>query len=110
MVETDVKWCTYGAWGKKLPTFIGKLEEQQGNTGKIRYSEGQMYPLEYWDMDYVTVHQSLEEAVLFMVEHNGNDSVYGIRDGLHFPSDMKDIDWDVLRIKELEIYKNKTEK
>lgn len=107
-METEIKkWCTYGSWGKKLPSFIGKLESQWGNSGKIRYNENQMYPLEYWDMNYVTVFDSLEEAILFMVENNSNESVLKIKEWLHFPSDTKNVDWDALHKKEIEKHKIK---
>jgi hypothetical protein len=106
-METDVKWCTYGAWGKEYPRFIGKLEECDGKTGKIRYTENQMYRLEYWDMDYVAVHESLEDAILYMIKNGSDNTVYSIKDGLHFPSDTKNIDWDALRKKELKIHKEK---
>jgi hypothetical protein len=106
-VETEVKWCTYGAWGKKLPTFIGQLVEQHGNTGRIRYAEKQMYPLEYWDMDYVVMHESLEDAIIYMITHNTDESVPQIKDYLPFETDGKKIDWDELRKIELEIYNKK---
>lgn len=104
-METKVKkWCTYGAWGKKMPTFIGKLESRNGNSGKIRYTENQMYPLEYWDMDYVMVFDCIEDAILYMVKQNSEESVLKIKEWLHFPSDTKNLDWDALRKKELEVY------
>ena len=106
-METEVKWCTYGAFGKEFPTFIGQLVEQQGNTGKIRYAEKQMYALEYWDMDYVAVHESLEDAIIYMITHNSDESVLQIRDYLSFERGKKNVDWDELRKTELEIYKNK---
>jgi hypothetical protein len=106
-VETEVKWCTYGAFGKGIPTFIGQLVEQQGNSGKIRYAEKQMYPLEYWDMDYVAVHESLEDAIIYMITHNSDESVLQIRDYLSFETGKRDVDWDELRKTELEIYNNK---
>jgi len=106
-VETEVKWCTYGAFGKEFPTFIGQLVEQQGNTGKIRYAEKQMYALEYWDMDYVAVHESLEDAIIYMITHNSDESVLQIRDYLSFETGKKNVDWDELRKTELETYNNK---
>jgi len=99
-METQVKWCTYGAWGKEMPTFIGKLEEQSGNTGKIRYTERQMYPLEYWNMDFVMVFDCIEDAILYMIRHNTEESVNSIKEWLNFPTDMKNVDWDKLRKKE----------
>lgn len=92
------KWCTYGAWGKKLPSFIGQLVEQQGNTGKIRYAARQMYSLEWWDMDYVEVHESLEDAVLYMLKYGTEKFLSTIRDNLSFPSD--EVNWDKLYINE----------
>lgn len=107
-METDVKWCTYGAWGKKNPSFIGQIVEQQGNTGKIRYAEKQMYPLEYWDMDYVMVHESLEAAIIYMTTNNIDESVLQIKECLPFETAKKDVDWDELRKIELKKYEHKT--
>ena len=109
-METAVmpKWCTYGAWGKEIPTFIGKLERMEGTLGVIRYSENQMYALEYWDMDYVKVFNTVEETILYMIQNNNENSIHKIKECLHFPSDTKNIDWDALRKRELEYYKVKT--
>jgi len=109
-METDVKWCTYSAWGKEMPSFIGQLVEQHGNTGKIRYAEKQMYPLEYWDMNYVTIHESLEDAIIYLITHNSTESVFNLKENLSFETGKKDVDWDALRKTELEIYKNKIKK
>ncbi len=67
------KWCTYGAWGRQLPSFIGKLVQQDGNSGKIQYAERQLYPCEFWDMRYVTVFDTLEEAILYFAANNCYD-------------------------------------
>jgi len=108
-VETEVKkWCTYGAWGKELPSFIGFLEKQQGNTGTIRYAQRQMYPLEYWDMNYVVVHESLEDAIIYMIANNSDEYIYNLKEHLTLIFDAaKELDWDVLRKTELEIYNKK---
>jgi len=106
-VETEVKWCTYGSWGKEMPSFVGQVVEQQGNSGKIRYAEKQHYPLEWWDMDYVVVHESLEDAIIYMVTHNSEESVLQMKNYLSFETGKKDVDWDGLRKTELEIYNNK---
>lgn len=106
-METEVKWCTYGAWGKEIPTFIGQLVKQQGTSGQIRYAEKQMYPLEWWDMDYVMVHESLENAILFLIKNNSEESVPLIKECLSFETGKKDINWNELREIEIEIYKDK---
>ena len=99
-METDVKWCTYGAFGKEYPLHIGLLEKQQANTGAIRYAEKQMYPLEYWDMDYVVVHESLEEAILFLIKNNPEESIYTVREYLPFKTAKQNIDWNKLNLKD----------
>jgi hypothetical protein len=81
-----------------MPSFIGQLVEHQGKGGKIRYSARQMYSLEWWDMDYVEIHESLEAAVLYMLKHSGEKFLSTIRENLSFPSD--EVDWDKLYINE----------
>jgi len=95
-METEIvaKWCTYGAFHRDYPLHVGLLEEQRGNTGKIRYAEKQMYPLEYWDMDYVMVHDSLEDAIRFLIKNNPDESVNTVRDYLPFETEKGKIDWN----------------
>lgn len=95
-METEVKWCTYSAFGKTLPRSIGQLVKQEGNTGKIKYAENQMYSLEYWDMSYVAVFDTIEEAIIYMITNNHDESVRNIREWLAFRTTMNEIDWDEL--------------
>ena len=97
-METVNKWCTYGAFHRDYPLHVGFLEEQQGNTGKIRYAEKQMYPLEYWDMNYVVVHESLEDAIMFLIENNPDESIYTVKEYLPFRTAKQEIDWDKLKM------------
>jgi len=90
------KWCTYGPWGKKMPSFIGQLVEQTGNTGKIRYAERQMYPLEYWDMDYVEVFETIEDAIKFMLKNGTDRYLSEIKECFNFPS--TNVDWDKINL------------
>ena len=101
------KWCTYGSWGKEMPTFIGKLEKQEGNIGYVRYTERQMYPVEAWDMDYVKVFDSIEDAILYMVRHNSDESVNTIKEWLTFPTDTKNVNWELLKALEIDMQNNK---
>jgi len=89
------KWCTYSAWGKRLPSFIGQLTEQSGNSGKIRYAENQLYSEQWWDMDYVEVFDSLEEAIFYLLK-NGiyKESINQIKENFNFPSYKDFIDWN----------------
>lgn len=96
-METDVKWCTYGAFGKDYPLHIGLLEKQQGNSGAIRYAENQMYALEWWDLDYVVIHESLEDAILFLIKNNSDESFYTVKEYLLFKTAKQDIDWNKLK-------------
>ena len=98
-METELKWCTYGAFHRDYPLHIGLLEKQQGNSGAIRYAEKQMYPLEWWDMNYVTVHNSLNDAILFLNKNNPDESIYTVKEYLHFSTEMKEIDWKLLENK-----------
>jgi hypothetical protein len=96
-VETNIKkWCTYGAFHKDYPQHIGLLEKQQGNAGEIRYAENQIYPLQYWDMNYVCVFDSLEEGILFLIKNNQEESIQTVKDYLPFPTALKGIDWEEL--------------
>lgn len=94
--EVAMKWCTYGAFGRDYPLHIGLLEKQQGNTGAIRYAEKQMYALEWWDMDYVVVHESLEDAIRFLIKNNPDESVYTVKEYLPFRTAKEKIDWNNL--------------
>ena len=95
-METELKWCTYGAFGKEVPSFIGQLVDQMGNTGKIRYAEKQMYPLQYWDMDYVMVHESLEDAIRFLIEKHPDETIHTVKEYLPFKTAKENIDWNKL--------------
>jgi hypothetical protein len=109
-METKIKdkWCTYGAWGKKSPTFIGKLLEQLDKSGTILYSESQMYPPELWDMGYVELFDTVEEAIIYMMKNDFyNRSLNRIRENLSFPSDTNNIDWNNLSKIEEEINEKK---
>ncbi len=101
------KWCTYGAWGKKMPSFIGRLERMEGKSGVIRYVEGQMYPWEYWDMAYVEVHESLNDAIVYMMKHGDESFLNNILQCLHFPSFNNEIDMEFLKKAEDEIYEKR---
>ena len=92
-----MKWCTYGAFAR--PTFIGKLTKQEGNTGRIQYAEKQMYSQEYWDMTYVKVFESLEEAIIYTLK-NSDETLNNIKDSLHF-KEKTDINWDNLRQRQI---------
>ena len=98
-METDVKWCTYGAFGKEIPSFIGQLVELKGKTGQIRYTEGQMYALQYWDMDYVKVHESLEDAILFLIKNHPDETLHTVKEYLPFKTAKQNIDWNKLNLK-----------
>ena len=96
-METDVKWCTYGAFHRDYPLHIGLLEKRQGNSGAIRYGENQMYALEWWDMNYVVVHDSLEDAILFLIKNNPEESIYTVKEYLSFRTAKEKIDWNKLK-------------
>lgn len=94
--EIVMEWCTYSAFHRDHPLHIGLLEEQRGNTGKIRYGEKQMYSLEYWDMDYVRIHNILEDAIRFLINNNPDETLYTVREYLPFPTAKQNVDWDEL--------------
>jgi len=55
------RWCVYGyfngSWG------VGRLEKIDDSTLWIRYSEGQMFPLQAWDAKRVKRFDTHKEAV-----------------------------------------------
>jgi hypothetical protein len=102
------KWCTYGSWGKDCPSFLGKLESYTSkNSALIRYSERQLFPLECWDINYVTVFDTIEEAILFLLQYSSSRTTLNeLREYWSFPSDKDKIDWDDLKQKELDMIRN----
>lgn len=97
-METEIKkWCTFGAFHRDYPSFIGFLERGSETSGMIRYAEKQMYPLECWDMDYVVVHDSLEEAILFLIKNNPEESIHTVKEySLKFETAKKTVDWNYI--------------
>ena len=57
----EKEWCTYSWQGKTLPEAVGKIV-RNGETVDILYSEGQLYPAECWNIDYVQRFDTLEAA------------------------------------------------
>lgn len=54
-------WCCYGwdmgYWG------FGRIEKIDGDSIFIRYSEGQMFPSECWESEWVDIFPTLKDAV-----------------------------------------------
>jgi len=102
------KWCTYGSWGKKCPSFLGKVEKQSEGHVIIRHSERQMYELECWDINYVTIFDSLTEAILYLLQHSSSRTTLSeLREFFSFPNEEKNLDWDDLKQKELDMIRNR---
>ena len=61
--KEDIKkpWCTYN-FGIG-PAGVGRIEKDSKSHVLVRDSEGQMYPLECWDPQYVKRFATLDEAV-----------------------------------------------
>ena len=83
---------------RDYPLHIGLLEKQQGNSGAIRYAEKQMYALEWWDLDYVVIHESLEDAIRFLIKNHPDESVHTVKEWLSFKTAKQEIDWDKLKM------------
>lgn len=99
-METEIKkWCTFGAFHRDYPSFIGFLEKGSETSGMIRYAENQLYPLECWDMNYVVVHESLDDAIVFLIKNNPEESIYTMKEYLHFPTAKKKVDWEYVENK-----------
>ncbi len=87
------KWCTFGYLNKNCPEHIGKLVERKGNAGWIQYAEKQQYPLECWDMNYVVIHDTIEDAIKCLLKHKSDWGIIDIQESLAF---NVDVDWDKL--------------
>jgi hypothetical protein len=105
-MEKVDKWCTYGVWGRLMPDHLGKLIELDGNgkTGVIKYSDGQLYAPEYWDMTYVQVFDKIEDAIYYLATQGRDHSIHSIREYFPFSKTGGEIDWDKLLQMEKEYY------
>ena len=63
------KWCCYRSWMSWMD--FGKIVKPLPSGGScfVLYSEGQHYPPECWDMNYVKEFDTLEEAVEFYIKN-----------------------------------------
>jgi hypothetical protein len=97
-MKTNTKWCTYSWYNKDLPQHIGKVHNIRGNTCDIQYSEGQLYSRSAWDMDYVKVFSTLEDAIVFMVTNSNYTFLSEIKEDVlnSFLKDAKNVRWDVI--------------
>jgi hypothetical protein len=94
----NYKWCTYSWSNKELPQHIGKMYNVRGNTCDIQYSDGQLYPKSAWDMDYVKVFDTLEEAICFMYTNSNYGFLSEIKEELtsYFPKDTENVNWNIV--------------
>ena len=65
----DKEWCTYSWQCKTLPEGVGKITAEYNSAVDIRYSEGQYYSPECWDINYVQRFDTLEEAMEYFLKH-----------------------------------------
>ena len=61
------RWCIFGV---RLDDF-GMVVAENGDCLSIRYSDGQMYPAEFWDKKYVSRFSTPEEAIAHYVIQTG---------------------------------------
>lgn len=87
------KWCAYSHFNKKFPQNIGKLKQQIGNAGYIQYSEKQLYPFQCWDMNYVEIFDTLDQAIEFMLKYNSDETTQNIKETLGF-EEVNNINWE----------------
>ena len=83
------KWCTYGANGITVPSGIGLLINEHGGAGWIKYAEKQMYAPSCWDMSYVKIHDTIEDAIKYFMECNSQYSIENVQEELAFKVDVK---------------------
>jgi len=69
MNKIEKKWCAYGCM---TPFDLGLVIEEGHGSCYILYSEGQYYPAECWDNHYVKRFETIDEAVVWTVEHSDN--------------------------------------
>jgi len=95
-----MKWCTYGFFLNK-PRSIGRLFKEKESdrsiigTGQIQYAENQQYSMKWWDLHYVSVFESLEEAIIYLLK-NSDETLNNIKDSLHF-KEKENVDWEKLK-------------
>jgi len=99
-METEVKWCSWSVWGKGIPENVGQVFDFNEKSCMILYAEKQLYPAALWDMGYVNVFDTAEEAVINVLK-NGHTWLHEIRNYWNFPS--TEIDWDKMNKLEDEI-------
>jgi len=93
----DWKFCTYSYIAKDCPEYFGSAI-LNSNYADVRYSEGQLYPIKCWDLDYLSFFDTLDSAILFMIEKSDKD--FQIIKDLAFDgcfSDAQNVDWDKMK-------------
>ena len=80
--KIEKPWAVYGAEDGSWD--IGRLLSlsKDKQTGEIRYTEGQMYPPEYWEMKWVRTFKTSTEAADYFFNNQGL---------VECPSRLKDI-------------------
>jgi hypothetical protein len=72
--KIEKPWAVYGAGGEAWDIgLIHSLSSDQ-RTGHIIYTEGQYYPPELWDMDYVKIFKTSNEATEYFLKHQSSEN------------------------------------
>lgn len=61
--KIEKPWAVYGWWNGSWDIGILLSLSEDKQTGEIRYIEGQHYSPEYWDMKWVRIFKTSEEAI-----------------------------------------------
>ena len=92
------KFCTYSYIGKEYPQYLGK-GILKSNYIDIRYTEKQIFPLECWDLDYVSVFETIKEAIIYIITNTKkpfNEIKSLAFDGCF--SDAENVDWNEIEL------------
>lgn len=99
-MEQNLKWCIYNSFNYN----IGKVVKIYKDSVKFLYAENQIYPVEYWNLNYIKIFKTIEEAIIHLVKKSY--SVSEIKEKLSFPSYTKNIDWKKMKKLEISQYRN----
>ena len=91
----DLIWCTYSWIHRDRPQGIGKVFRKNKNSCEILYSEEDLCGVP-WNNNYVQFFSILEDAIIFMLENNRENTVYNIQNNLEF-SEKSEINWKKMK-------------
>ncbi len=86
--KIEKPWCVCFDWF--FPSCVGKIEKESDETAHVRYSEGQIYPLELWDKKYIKRFDTITKAIKHYAKWGHKRHLIEIM-GHNFPSQKEEI-------------------